>query len=174
MPEKNQGTGLQWVGPLNQLAPCECACFTHDRLLDPMDCRHQAPLSVRLPRQEYWNGLPCTPPGDLPDPGIKSATPETPTLQVDFILLSHLNWPHTPQETEPPAKLAKMFPWKAVQLHYKNKTKQNNKTKEKQTNKKKQRKKKKKKERNHFKILILHRTCYLSPGMVSKFLLQRP
>ena len=22
-------------------------------------------------RQEYWSGLPCSPPGDLPDPGIK-------------------------------------------------------------------------------------------------------
>jgi len=21
-------------------------------------------------RQEYWSGLPCTPPGDLPDPGL--------------------------------------------------------------------------------------------------------
>ena len=30
----------------------------------------QAPLSLGLPRQEYWNGSPCHPPGDLPDPGI--------------------------------------------------------------------------------------------------------
>ena len=32
---------------------------------------HQAPLSVRFPRQEYWNGLQFTSPGDLPDPGIE-------------------------------------------------------------------------------------------------------
>ena len=32
---------------------------------------HQAPLSVGFSRQEYWSGLPCPPPGDLPDPGIK-------------------------------------------------------------------------------------------------------
>ena len=32
----------------------------------------QAPLSMGLPRQEYWSGLPCPPPGDLPDPGIES------------------------------------------------------------------------------------------------------
>ena len=31
----------------------------------------QAPLSVGLSRQEYWSGLPCPPPGDLPDPGIQ-------------------------------------------------------------------------------------------------------
>ena len=31
----------------------------------------QAPLSVGFPRQEYWSGLPCPPPGDLPKPGIE-------------------------------------------------------------------------------------------------------
>ena len=29
----------------------------------------QAPLSMGLSRQEYWSGLPCLPPGDLPDLG---------------------------------------------------------------------------------------------------------
>ena len=27
---------------------------------------HQAPLSMGFSRQEYWSGLPCPPPGDLP------------------------------------------------------------------------------------------------------------
>ena len=36
----------------------------------------QAPLSMRFSRQESWSGLPCPPPGDLPDPGIKPALPE--------------------------------------------------------------------------------------------------
>ena len=31
----------------------------------------QAPLSMGLSRQEYWSGLPCPPPRDLPDPGIE-------------------------------------------------------------------------------------------------------
>ena len=35
-----------------------------------MDCSPQTPLSVEFSRQEYWSGLPCPPPGDLPDPGI--------------------------------------------------------------------------------------------------------
>jgi len=26
-------------------------------------------------RQEHWSGLPCPPPGDLPDPGIKHRSP---------------------------------------------------------------------------------------------------
>ena len=28
-----------------------------------------------FPRQEYWSGWPCLPPGDLPDPGIQSVSP---------------------------------------------------------------------------------------------------
>ena len=32
--------------------------------------------------QEYWSGLPCPLPGDLPNPGIK---PRSPTLQVDSL-----------------------------------------------------------------------------------------
>ena len=32
---------------------------------------HWAPVSMRFSRQEYWSGLPCPPPGDLPNSGIK-------------------------------------------------------------------------------------------------------
>ena len=32
---------------------------------------HQAPLSKGFSRQEYWSGLPCPPPEDLPNPGIE-------------------------------------------------------------------------------------------------------
>ena len=35
----------------------------------------QAPLSMWFSRQEYWSGLPFPSPGDLPDPGIKLASP---------------------------------------------------------------------------------------------------
>ena len=35
---------------------------------------HQAPLSMGFSRQEYWSGLPCPPPGDLPDPEIEPAS----------------------------------------------------------------------------------------------------
>ena len=33
-------------------------------------------------RQEYWSGLPCPPPGDLPNPGIQ---PRSPGLQADSL-----------------------------------------------------------------------------------------
>ena len=36
---------------------------------------HQAPMLIGFPRQEYWSGLPFPSPGDLPDPGIKPASP---------------------------------------------------------------------------------------------------
>ena len=42
---------------------------------------HQAPLSMRLSRQEYWGGLPFPSPGDLPHPGIK---PTSPALAGEF------------------------------------------------------------------------------------------
>ena len=35
----------------------------------------QAPLSMGFFRQKYWSGLPFSSPGDLPDPGIKPASP---------------------------------------------------------------------------------------------------
>ena len=46
----------------------------------------QAPVPVGFSRQEYWSGLRFPPPGDLPDPGIK---PASPSLQVDSLPLSH-------------------------------------------------------------------------------------
>ena len=29
------------------------------------------PLSMGFSRQEYWDGMPCPPPGDLPNPGLE-------------------------------------------------------------------------------------------------------
>ena len=54
---------------------------------------HQAPLSMGFSRQEYWSGLPCPPPGDLPDPGVKPMSPVSPALQADSLPLSHQGSP---------------------------------------------------------------------------------
>ena len=35
---------------------------------------------MEFSRQEYWSVLPCPPPGDLPDPGIKPTSPAAPVL----------------------------------------------------------------------------------------------
>ena len=41
----------------------------------PWTVARQAPLFVGFSRQEYWNGWPILPPGDLPDPGIERVSP---------------------------------------------------------------------------------------------------
>ena len=45
---------------------------------------HQAPLSMGFSRQEYWSEFPCSPPGNLPDPGIESKSLMSPALAGRF------------------------------------------------------------------------------------------
>ena len=49
---------------------------------------HQAPLSMGFSRQEYWSGLLCPPPGDLPDPGIEPTSLTSPALAGRFFTTS--------------------------------------------------------------------------------------
>ena len=51
---------------------------------------HQAPLSMRFPRQEYWNGLPFPPAGDFPNPRIE---PSLLCWQVESLPPKHLQRP---------------------------------------------------------------------------------
>ena len=47
---------------------CMLSHFNHVQLFATLwIIGHQAPPSMRYCRQEYWSGLPCFPPGDLPD-----------------------------------------------------------------------------------------------------------
>ena len=46
-----------------------------------------------FPRQEYWSGFPCRPPGDIPDPGIEPLSPVAPPQQAGSLLLSHRESP---------------------------------------------------------------------------------
>ena len=59
------------------------SCLT---LCDPIDC--QAPLSMGFSRQEYWSGLPCPPPGDLPDTGIESVSLTSPASAGRFFTIN--------------------------------------------------------------------------------------
>ena len=60
---------------------CVLSHFSHVRLLATLwTLAHQAPLSIGFSRQENWTGLPCPPPGDLPDPGIKPISLTSPAL----------------------------------------------------------------------------------------------
>ena len=47
---------------------------------------NQAPLSMGFSRQQSWSGLPCPPPGDLPDPGIERASIMSPALAGGFFI----------------------------------------------------------------------------------------
>ena len=61
------------------------SCLT---LCDPMVCDCQTPLSMRISRQEYWNGLPCPPLGDLTDPRVEPASLTSPALIGMFFTTS--------------------------------------------------------------------------------------
>ena len=45
----------------------------------------QAPLSMGFSRHEYCSGLPCSPTGDLPNPGIKLRSLKSPALAGGFL-----------------------------------------------------------------------------------------
>ena len=61
-------------------------------LCDPVDCS-KVPPSTEFFRQEYWSGLPFPSPGDLPDQGIKPASPVSLALQADSFPLEPLEKP---------------------------------------------------------------------------------
>ena len=63
-------------------------CVSGPALCNPMDGAHQAPLSMEFSRQEYWSGLPCPPPGDLPDSGIEPMSLMSPALAGRFFTTS--------------------------------------------------------------------------------------
>ena len=58
--------------------------------MTPWTVPHQAPPSMGFSRQEYWSGLPCSPPGDLPDPGIEPLSLLSPALAGGFLTASTL------------------------------------------------------------------------------------
>ena len=61
-------------------------------LCDPVDSSPQGSTPHGdSPRQGYWSGLPCPPPGDLPNPGIKSGSLMSTTLAGGFFVTSATN-----------------------------------------------------------------------------------
>ena len=63
---------------------CWCSGLCHfsrvQLFATPWTVAHQAPLSLGFSRQEHWSGLPRSPPGALPDPGIEPTSLVSPAL----------------------------------------------------------------------------------------------
>ena len=73
---------------------CTLSCFSHVQLfVTPWTITRQAPLSTGFSRQEYWSGLPCPPPGDLPNPGIEPTSHVSPDLQAYLFTTEPLRKP---------------------------------------------------------------------------------
>ena len=67
---------------------CWCLCSVLSDSAAPWPAACQAPVSIGLPRQDYWSRLPCPPLGDLPYPGIEPACPVAPALLAYSLSLS--------------------------------------------------------------------------------------
>ena len=59
-------------------------------ILTPWTVACQTPLSMGVPRQGCWSGLPLPSPGDLPDPRIKPTSLESPSSAGDSLPLHRL------------------------------------------------------------------------------------
>ena len=68
---------------------CMLSHFSHVRLFVMLwTVAHQSPLSMEFSSQEYWSGLPCPSPGDLPYPWIEPVTLKSPALAGVFFTTS--------------------------------------------------------------------------------------
>ena len=63
---------------------CVHVCSVVSALCDLMDCSRPGFCVLGIPQQESWSGLPFPPPGDLPDTGVKSASPVSLALAGRF------------------------------------------------------------------------------------------
>ena len=73
---------------LSQIVKKNTCVLSHsvmsNSFVTPRTVGRQTPLCMGFPRQEHWGGLPFQAPCDLPNPGIKPASPVTPALAGRF------------------------------------------------------------------------------------------
>ena len=71
---------------------CVCMCAKLLKLCptlcDPMDCNPPGSSVHGIFQQEYWSGLPCPAPGDLPNPRIEPTSLTSPALASGFFTTS--------------------------------------------------------------------------------------
>ena len=90
----------------NPLQSCPTLC-------DPWTVACQASLSMGFFRQEYWSGLPCPTPGDLPDPGIEPVSLMFPRLAVKFFTTS-ATWRRRQWHPTPVFSPGKSHGWRSL------------------------------------------------------------
>ena len=71
-----------------------CAHWSCPTLCDPRTRAHQFLLSMGFLGQEYWSGLPFSPPGDLPDPRSKLISTKIAKAHTLIKLSTKNNPPH--------------------------------------------------------------------------------
>ena len=96
----------QWVFHSTLLCVCAQPCLT---LCNPMDCSLPVSLSMEFSHQEYWSGLLCPSPGDLPNPGIE---PTSPALAGGFFATCI-------PPGKPPTFLITLLSWEMKELAWK-------------------------------------------------------
>ena len=77
----------------------------------PWTVAHQPPLSLGFPRQEYWSGLSCPPPGDLPDAGIEPESLVSPALAGGFFTPEPRGKPSSPCNTHFTCRKTQWLRW---------------------------------------------------------------
>jgi len=86
LPKNTQGwSPLEWTGWISLQSKGLSRVFSNTTVQ-----KHRATLirDMGFSRKEYWNGLPCLSPGDLPNPGIESTPLVYPTLAGGFFTTS--------------------------------------------------------------------------------------
>ena len=82
------GDGIEQGWRLLETCLTHCAVLSHSVMSDsltPWTAAHQPPLFMGFFRQEYWNGLSCPPPGDLPQTVIETLSPVSSAMQAESL-----------------------------------------------------------------------------------------
>ena len=81
--------GLHSSGSYSPCGVCMPSCFSCVQLFETLwTVACQASLSMGFSRQERWNGLPCSSPGDLPNPRVTPGSSMSPALAGGFFTTS--------------------------------------------------------------------------------------
>ena len=108
---KSRYPNLKGRGKIDTICRLKSESVSHSVVSDSLQPQGLQPARLLCPlgfsRQECWSGLPCPPPGDLPNLGIEP-TSASPALQVDSL-------PTEPPETHPTGPVFRLHPLQCFQ-----------------------------------------------------------